>query len=1119
MTHFFRSGLSKALFTVSLLLACGIGLPQATASTTATNSGIWTDPSIWNNGVPAAGDDVYIRSPRNVTITNPTPYFNFLMVSNGATLTFCGTAGYGTNVILSATNMWIYGTVTHSNITTTNAVGGIWAPSNSVYIMCSNLTVATGGWVNVNLAGYPAAPSKATGRGPGATLGSGGGSATGGAGHGGRGGQGLSVSVLGGVTNDSITAPVDAGSSSGADLGTGSAGGGIIRVDATGTVTVNGRVTANGQDGSNRGGGGAGGSIYITCQTMQGFGLITAAGGALDSVYSSGGGGGGRIAVIYNPEAQSNAVASAITFGAAQGAGVNGVPGRPGTVYFPDTTLLSTNLMGGQFIIPSFASWYPDTLTITNGLLALPAEFDLRVTNNLVLSGVGGGLEITNSTLLAVGGNLILTNYGSLYVYSPMTNGASPEYGTLVDVTGTVVVATNSAIYPYSHPTNGGSVLFRMSNLTVNVGGRINADAKGFAGGSTTSSNGFGPGGGEKNYGGAGYGGPGWGARSGYGGVYGSLTQPTDPGSGGGGVGGAGGGLVRMEIADMATINGIISAIGGAGTYGGSGGGIFLKVRRFGVAFGKIQADGGTGSSRGGGGGRMAMSYWAADGFDGVLTVAAGGSGANTGSVGTIYRSVAAGYLTLVVRGYPARHDVAVPYDYGSHGFLEGALVTNTIPLISEQNSTSRYYCTGWSVTNSAGTWLDGNTSTQAIFTISTNLFLTWFWTNQYYLSTTTNGNGSLAMDRTGGYTNGTVLSLTAVPGSGSAFVRWSGAGLPLGNATDNPLTVTMTRSRSLQANFSETSAVSRVWTGTGNWLSMANWAPVGLPSSGDTITIKSGTCTLTDPMTVAGLVISNGATLSFNGTGYYGTNLLLTVNGDVSIKGTITHAANSATAPDLSGLWIPDNGVYLRAVNVNIATNGKINGDSLGFAGGVNYLAGNGPGRTLSSVNGSTGGAGYGGRGGAGSSTAGGATYGDSNAPAFPGSGSGADHGGGRAGGGYVRLEAANRLTVDGTITVNGLVAQNRGGGGSGGGVFLKCLTFAGIGSITANGGSGELVNYLSGPGGGGRIAVWGVYRRDNPVMMTALAGVQNIGTGPAEAGTVVWRQLPIPGTIILVR
>jgi hypothetical protein len=64
--------------------------------------------------------------------------------------------------------------------------------------------------------------------------------------------------------------------------------------------------------------------------------------------------------------------------------------------------------------------------------------------------------------------------------------------------------------------------------------------------------------------------------------------------------------------------------------------------------------------------------------------------------------------------------------------------------------------------------------------------------------------------------------------------------------------------------------------------------------------------------------------------------------------------------------------------------------------------------------------------------------------------------------------------LTVNGIVTANGNAALFEGaGGGSGGSVFLTAHSFAGIGTVTANGGSGELSGG-GGGGGGGRIAIY---------------------------------------------
>src|SRR6185369_16515719 len=101
----------------------------------------------------------------------------------------------------------------------------------------------------------------------------------------------------------SATEPVDRGSGGGFGLGPtyagGSIGGGAIRLNIGGILTVDGSMSANGnpafQDGA---GGGSGGSIWVTARTVRGDGSFTADGGE-GELFGGGGGGGGRIAVYY----------------------------------------------------------------------------------------------------------------------------------------------------------------------------------------------------------------------------------------------------------------------------------------------------------------------------------------------------------------------------------------------------------------------------------------------------------------------------------------------------------------------------------------------------------------------------------------------------------------------------------------------------------------------------------------------------------------------------------------------------------------------------------------------------------------------------------------------------
>ncbi len=98
----------------------------------------------------------------------------------------------------------------------------------------------------------------------------------------------------------------------------------------------------------------------------------------------------------------------------------------------------------------------------------------------------------------------------------------------------------------------------------------------------------------------------------------------------------------------------------------------------------------------------------------------------------------------------------------------------------------------GWSgalsgVTNPATLLVDGNNSVTANFT------------SVYTLSVSTKGKGSVVLDPPGGsYVAGTVVTLTAVPGSGFTFRGWSGALSGLAN----PTTLVMDGNKSVTATF-----------------------------------------------------------------------------------------------------------------------------------------------------------------------------------------------------------------------------------------------------------------------------------------------------------------------------
>ncbi len=484
-----------------------------------------------------------------------------------------------------------------------------------------NVWIGAGGGINADGGGYGSET------GPGAGVSSRGG------GYGGRGGGGPS----GGPVYGQVDVANQPGSGGGSSL-QGGFGGGCVRIAASGRVTLDGTITANGLRTWGTGGaGGSGGGIDVRCDVLEGAatGFLEARGGGGTWHGSSGAwygysGGGGRIALQYNTLAP--AFAAGIGAGYDDGAHLNGlVRGRPlrpqlGTLWTPDAALLSPDLSGGQFrainLFPEgMQAWSVDSLSIGNSSFHFgPSDFVLTVTNDLDI-GDGGHLGVRGD-LVVQNGTVTVRTGGALSVYSSATNGAQRAFGGLVDVGGELAVENGAWIYPHSHSTDGGSVLFRVGSLTVATNGGFDADGLGFEWNA-------GPGAGNSKRTGGGYGGRGGDNGSGIGGdTYGLAFAPTLPGSGGGGdptAAGFGGGLVWIEAGDF-VLEGILRACGmeslTTGGGGGSGGGILVSATKLSSGPGAVlTVDGGQAIKHsasplpppdnwytaGGGGGRIAV--------------------------------------------------------------------------------------------------------------------------------------------------------------------------------------------------------------------------------------------------------------------------------------------------------------------------------------------------------------------------------------------------------------------------------------------------------------------------------------------------------------------------------
>jgi hypothetical protein len=373
----------------------------------------------------------------------------------------------------------------------------------------------------------------------------------------------------------------------------------------SGALALNGSLSANGADALGQdGGGGSGGSLWLTVGTLSGSGGISANGGAGD-LPNGGAGGGGRIALYY----RTNSFTGAITAHGGQGATYGGA----GTVYL---SAQSSSQATVPEVIVENGGWAGASTP-----LASLEGVDLTI-------GAGAMVAASSSTIR----NLVINSNGWLG-QAPI---GSQGQGAVQALELTVTVAA-----------------------AIEAGAGITLDGSGYPNGQGLGRGSYGQGG----AGGGGYGGPGGAGPTNTSGgpAYGSLLQPVDPGSSGGGPplgniapSSAGGGALRLQVAGSLALNGRISAQGGGAIYegfgGGSGGSLWLSTGTL-SGKGTLSADGGPGDlleGGGGGGGRIAV-YFATNRFTGALS-ARGGNGANAGGAGTIYsRATAATSGKLVV--------------------------------------------------------------------------------------------------------------------------------------------------------------------------------------------------------------------------------------------------------------------------------------------------------------------------------------------------------------------------------------------------------------------------------------------------------------------------------------
>jgi hypothetical protein len=277
----------RALGVLTALLIAGTASAQNTWN--GSSDGAWTNPANWSLGhVPTSGEDVVVPSgttysPELPAGTNPPAgAYNSFWVQSGQTVTCLGDTG----VVNYA-----------SGGTTNNPHGG------GVTINTGSATID--GSLDADGQGFP------TKTGPGAGTGHHSPGAHGGIGYRDNGSD-VNRKVYG-----SIQEPTALGSGA-----SGGVGGGAIKVNCTGGLTVDGEITA---DAPNNNDPGTGGSIWLVCSTFAGSGEITA---DSDRVGRYTGSSGGRVSIEYSTKTFDGVVSVSGSF-------ANPRRGQPGTLWEP----------------------------------------------------------------------------------------------------------------------------------------------------------------------------------------------------------------------------------------------------------------------------------------------------------------------------------------------------------------------------------------------------------------------------------------------------------------------------------------------------------------------------------------------------------------------------------------------------------------------------------------------------------------------------------------------------------------------------------------------------------------------------------------------------------------
>ncbi|WP_413585216.1 hypothetical protein [Bdellovibrio sp. HCB274] len=358
--------------------------------------------------------------------------------------------------------------------------------------------------------------------------------------YGGRGGAGGSATnvVNSGLTYGSTLEPQDTGSGGGVPAtiySFGGEGGGAIKLVATGTITINGPIDADGMPaqvsaGTGKPAGGSGGSVWIVAGNVAGNGTIQAVGGT----GVGGAGGGGRIAIHY-----SGTLSSSLTYNVNFGSG------------------LSPNATVGSVVIVDTANnnlYFPVTSTLTSGTYTYN---NITIAPSAKVSSIDGGIAGTGDRPGASDSGTAGGGGGGHGGAGGGGYGSTSGGGTIGSATAPIALGSGggSNTSGRGHGGSGGGALrFIISNsLTIGAGGNLNADGSSYIVG----------------YGGGGSGGSIWITAKNVFSVTSGISAKGgngDPAKGGGGGGG------RIAIYCTGSYSGTLSVTAGTGYANGGAG-------------------------------------------------------------------------------------------------------------------------------------------------------------------------------------------------------------------------------------------------------------------------------------------------------------------------------------------------------------------------------------------------------------------------------------------------------------------------------------------------------------------------------------------------------------------